>query len=444
MRTFKYIGIALIAVVLAAGLPSPPKASAQPGVSVSFSVFFNSLSPYGRWSSHPQYGSVWLPAVGADFHPYYTDGRWVMTEYGNTWLSDYEWGWAPFHYGRWFHDDYLGWAWVPDYTWGPGWVNWRTGGGYYGWAPLMPGINVRVAMDLPFNLWIFIPQRHFMSRNWYRYSVPRTRVTNIYHQTTIINNYYNYNNHEYAYGPRSSDIRRHTNNRVDVYNYSSRGNNGGYRESAVRTSTASARKAIEVRERNFDSPRSADPISSPVTRSSAGERSSRSYPAESASRGRERVPAEGRISSPAPRDNAAESSRSYPAEGASRERARVRERVPAEGSISSPNTGRTTSPPSDRSRYGTGSAGAGNREPAAAPARSSRTSTLPAPRSEPAGAADRMNGRSPARESMSTGRSSTQREAVSGSRSSDPSGRTAPAATERGGRSSSGERRGRQ
>ena len=437
MRTFKYIGIALIAVVLAAGLPAPPKASAQPGISVSFSVFYNSLSPYGRWSNHPQYGSIWLPAVGADFHPYYTGGRWVMTEYGNTWLSDYDWGWAPFHYGRWFYDDYLGWAWVPDYTWGPGWVNWRTGGGYYGWAPLMPGIQVRVAINLPFNFWIFIPQRHFMSRNWHRYSAPRTQVTNIYNHTTIINNYYNHNNHEYAYGPRSSDIRRHTNSRVEVYNYSSSRNNGGYRESAVRTSTANARQAIEVRERNFES-RSADPIASPSPRNSTGERSSRSYPAESASRGRERVPAEGSISSPATRDNTIERSRSYPAEGASR----GRERAPAEGSISSPSTGRTASPAADRSRYSTGSEGVRNREPVAAPERS-RNSTLPAPRNEPS--TDRMNGRSPARESMSNGRTSTQREAVSGSRSSNPSGRTAaPAATERGGRNASGERRGRQ
>ncbi|ODS85879.1 MAG: hypothetical protein ABS46_01635 [Cytophagaceae bacterium SCN 52-12] len=416
MRTFKYIGIALMAIMLAAGLPAPPKASAQPGVSVSFSMFFNSLSPYGRWSNHPQYGSVWIPSAGPDFHPYYTGGRWVMTEYGNTWLSDYEWGWAPFHYGRWFYDDYLGWAWVPDYTWGPGWVNWRTGGGYYGWAPLMPGIQVRVAINLPFNFWVFIPQRHFMSRNWYRYSVPRTQVTNIYHQTTIINNYYNYNNHEYAYGPRSSDIQRHTNSRVDVYNYSSRANNGSYRESAVRTSTASARKAIEVRERNFDngpavantgSARSSGVISSDNGRGSSARTSSPATNPRSANP----------ISSPATRDNG--------------------------GSAPSPRTGRTTSPESS-SRYGTGTAGTSSRESVSTPERS-RVSTPPAQRSGTERTAPVNEGRSPARESISTGRSSAPREAVSGSRSSSPSGRTsAPAPSERSGRSSSGERRGRQ
>ncbi len=419
MRTLKYIGIALMAVMLAAGLPAPPKASAQPGVSVSFSVFFNSLSPYGRWSNHPQYGSVWTPAVGADFHPYYTGGRWVMTEYGNTWLSDYEWGWAPFHYGRWFYDDYLGWAWVPDYTWGPGWVNWRTGGGYYGWAPLMPGIQVRVAINLPFNFWIFIPQRHFMSRNWYRYSAPRTQVTNIYNQTTIINNYYNHNSHEYAYGPRSSDIQRHTNSRVDVYNYSSRTSNGSYRESAVRTSTASARKAIETREKNFDS--------GPAV---ANTNSRRSSAAVSTDNGRS---SSARTSSPVVSPRSANPVASPSARSSA-----------SEGNISSPRSSRTASPESNRAQYGTGTAPTGARESVSTPERS-RISTPPARSSTPERAAPANRGSSPARESISTGRSSAPREAVSGSRNTNPSGRvSAPAPAERSGRSSSGERRGRQ
>ena len=134
MKTFKYIGIAVMAAIMSFGLPSPSKVNAQPGVAVSFNIFYNSLSPYGHWINHAHYGSVWIPSVPRDFHPYMTNGRWVMTEFGNTWVSDYAWGWAPFHYGRWFYDDFYGWAWVPDYVWGPGWVNWRNGGGYYGWG----------------------------------------------------------------------------------------------------------------------------------------------------------------------------------------------------------------------------------------------------------------------------------------------------------------------
>lgn len=253
MKAFKYIGIIVVAALLGLGVPTASKVAAQPGISMSFQVFFNSLSPFGRWSNHPQYGSIWIPAVDRNFHPYYTDGRWVMTEYGNTWVSDYDWGWAPFHYGRWFYDDYMGWAWVPDYTWGPGWVNWRTGGGYYGWAPLMPGLDVRFSVNLPVNFWIFVPHNRFMSNRWHHYRVPRGRVTNIYNQTTIINNYYTYQNREYAYGPRSSEIQRYTKNTVPVYEYSNRGNNGRYKESVSRSSNV--RTAVDARERSFDNGR---------------------------------------------------------------------------------------------------------------------------------------------------------------------------------------------
>ena len=86
---------------------------------VSFRVFYRELRPYGRWISHRSYGRIWIPNVGRSFHPYATNGYWVMTDYGNTWVSDYSWGWAPFHYGRWFYDDYFGWAWIPGYEWAP-------------------------------------------------------------------------------------------------------------------------------------------------------------------------------------------------------------------------------------------------------------------------------------------------------------------------------------
>ncbi|RYG03053.1 MAG: hypothetical protein EOO07_32300, partial [Chitinophagaceae bacterium] len=54
---------------------------------VSLQQFYDELSPYGTWIQDPQYGYVWRPDVDqAEFRPYYTNGRWVMTEYGNTWV----------------------------------------------------------------------------------------------------------------------------------------------------------------------------------------------------------------------------------------------------------------------------------------------------------------------------------------------------------------------
>jgi hypothetical protein len=217
MNTFINFKVLILAAFLVAGVGIATDAKAQVGISVSFQTFYDDLAPYGRWFSHPRYGSVWSPSVGPDFQPYATNGRWIVTEYGNTWASDYEWGWAPFHYGRWYFDDYDWWVWVPDYEWGPAWVSWRTGGGYYGWAPLSPGLSVRVSINLPFNYWTFVPQMYITSPRLFSYCLPRARVNHVYHQTTIINNYYRSNNREYAYGPRRNDIERVTRQPVSVY-----------------------------------------------------------------------------------------------------------------------------------------------------------------------------------------------------------------------------------
>ncbi|PKK34812.1 hypothetical protein BWI96_20385 [Siphonobacter sp. SORGH_AS_0500] len=188
---------------------------AQPGVNISFATFYNELSPYGEWIQNPEYGQVWSPNVDPGFQPYGTAGRWEMTEYGNTWVSDYPWGWAPFHYGRWVMA-YNRWVWVPDYEWGPAWVNWRNGGGYYGWAPLGPGMNINVNINLPWNYWVFVPRQYLLSPRIYSYCVPRTRVVNIYNNTTIINNVYQSNNRTYVSGPNRRDIQRATGRPVDV------------------------------------------------------------------------------------------------------------------------------------------------------------------------------------------------------------------------------------
>jgi len=188
---------------------------------ISLQSFYDELSPYGAWIQDPQYGYVWRPEVDQDdFRPYYTNGRWAMTEYGNTWVSDYDWGWAPFHYGRWVLNRYQQWVWLPDTVWGPAWVSWRSGGGYYGWAPLGPGININVnigSYNIPNNWWVFIPQRNIYDNRYPRYSGRNVTIIN---QTTIINNTYRRNRNTYYVGPRADEIRRVTNRDVKVYNVS--------------------------------------------------------------------------------------------------------------------------------------------------------------------------------------------------------------------------------
>ncbi len=112
----------------------------------AYQQFQGALDPYGRWVEDPDYGHVWVPSesvVGNDFQPYASNGHWVLSEYGWTWASDWDWGWGPFHYGRWTSCAGYGWCWLPGTVWGPGWVSWRSGGGYVGWAPLPPrGVTI--------------------------------------------------------------------------------------------------------------------------------------------------------------------------------------------------------------------------------------------------------------------------------------------------------------
>ncbi len=223
MKTYRIIALVCL-LFTGLGLRS---VQAQPGVNISFSTFYNELSPYGEWVQDPQYGQVWSPNVDPDFQPYGTAGHWEMTEYGNTWVSDYPWGWAPFHYGRWVMA-YNRWAWVPDYEWGPAWVNWRNGGGYYGWAPLGPGMSINVNINLPWNHWVFVPRQYLLSPRIYSYCVPRTRVVNIYNNTTIINNVYRSNNRTYVSGPNRRDIQRATGRPVDVRRADDFGRRAGF------------------------------------------------------------------------------------------------------------------------------------------------------------------------------------------------------------------------
>lgn len=191
-----------------------------PQMGVSFQVFYDELLPYGDWIDDSVHGYVWVPYAEAGFQPYASNGYWVMSTYGNTWVSNYDWGWAPFHYGRWYFDDYLGWAWVPGYEWGPAWVNWRTGGGYYGWAPLMPGLNIQVAINIPSHYYVFVPRRRLISRNIYNYYIPSRNIVRVYNQTTIINNTYVYNNRTYVSGPHRREIENVTRRSVPVYQVS--------------------------------------------------------------------------------------------------------------------------------------------------------------------------------------------------------------------------------
>ena len=216
----KYISrifsITMLGILLVTGTSS--KVEAQ-DISVSYQTFYDNLSPYGQWIYDPEFGNVWVPNEGGDFRPYGSRGNWVMTEYGNTWVSDDPWGWAVYHYGRWTFNPYYGWVWVPGYEWAPAWVSWRFGGGYAGWAPLGPGINVGSSYYAPDSWWIFVGPQYMYRPNCISYWYGPSYNNRYIRQTTIINNYYidNSTRVRYNYGPRAEVIQQVTRQPVQVY-----------------------------------------------------------------------------------------------------------------------------------------------------------------------------------------------------------------------------------
>ncbi len=239
----------LLGIVLASTLMTN-KASAQQN-DISYQVFYDQLSPYGQWMENPAYGYVWIPDAGSGFIPYSTAGHWIMTEYGWTWVSEYDWGWAPFHYGRWDYDDYMGWFWVPDTEWGPSWVIWRRAEGYYGWAPMQPGISINTYFGRDYNMqnehWMFVRDGDFQRSNLNYYYANRSISERIIIHSTVINNTYidNRRHTTYVSGPTSKDVQRNTGrsvNRVAVQEYNKPGqrlNNGHlqiYRPHVVKNS----------------------------------------------------------------------------------------------------------------------------------------------------------------------------------------------------------------
>jgi len=141
----RYLKMFVLLVALNIGAWIIPQEAPAQQSAASFQLFYDELSPYGMWVDYPNYGYVWIPNVDPGFSPYATNGRWIYTDDGWTWVSDYPWGWATFHYGRWDYDNAYGWLWVPDNEWGPAWVSWRRSPGYYGWAPMRPGVSINIA-----------------------------------------------------------------------------------------------------------------------------------------------------------------------------------------------------------------------------------------------------------------------------------------------------------
>lgn len=99
---------------------------------------WSDLDAYGEWGYFPGFGYGWSPFAAAGWAPY-TMGMWSFyPNMGYTWIAGEPWGWLPYHYGSWNFDPGFGWFWMPGTmsAFSPALVNWYTGPGWTGWAPL--------------------------------------------------------------------------------------------------------------------------------------------------------------------------------------------------------------------------------------------------------------------------------------------------------------------
>ena len=186
---------------------TPPPAP-EPPVTVNY--FYDTLSPYGNWVVINGYGRCWRPTVcvyNSNWQPYCDNGHWVYSDCGWYWASSYAWG-ATFHYGRWFRDASVGWCWWPDTVWAPSWVTWRYADDYCGWAPLPPrtacqagvgivfngsAVSVGFSFGLGANCFTFVPTQRFCDPHPRNFCVAPAQVTQVFNNTTVINNF-NVNN----------------------------------------------------------------------------------------------------------------------------------------------------------------------------------------------------------------------------------------------------------
>jgi hypothetical protein len=147
---------------IAVAMPNP---GAQQQQAVTLDQQKAVLSQYGQFTTLPQYGEVWVPSgLPQGWHPY-PPCNWVFEKTLGWYYDDKTaWGAIVHHYGRWTSDPQLGWVWVPGKEFSPGWVVWRASPDWDGWAPLPPDADLQTISAQSFDTdkdWIFAAAKDF-------------------------------------------------------------------------------------------------------------------------------------------------------------------------------------------------------------------------------------------------------------------------------------------
>jgi hypothetical protein len=100
-------------------------------------------------------------------------------------------------------------------------VSWRRSPGYYGWAPLRPGISISISFGSDYyeqnDRWIFVRERDIVRRDVSLHFVSRTRNRAIISTSSVISNSRNdgIRNAVYIAGPDRDEVQRTTRTRVN-------------------------------------------------------------------------------------------------------------------------------------------------------------------------------------------------------------------------------------
>jgi hypothetical protein len=193
-------GSFLTTLPLIDGISHP--AAAQVSVRADFRA---ALEPYGSWERSACWGDVWVPDNRPRGWRPYTVGRWVYTDdWGWYWASDQgedAWGWIVYHYGRWAFDPDLGWVWVPGEEWGPGFVQWRRGAEYIGWAPLPPDEQVEYDYRDQPDVWVFVRAHDFTAPRIETVVLPERDSTRFVRETEVVNRTVELRDRRFAVNP---------------------------------------------------------------------------------------------------------------------------------------------------------------------------------------------------------------------------------------------------
>jgi hypothetical protein len=150
----------------------------------------------------------------------------------------------------------MGWGWVPGDEYGPAWVTWVVADGCVGWAPLPPdGFRYRGArhryygpgspwwrpaehafIDIDFNLFVFVEDRHFHDQEVCRYVVPSRRSVSFFREKKAV---------PVGRTMRAEDVRAITGERVEPVRVEQRSYRSGGRRV---TDYEPAGRASEIRE----------------------------------------------------------------------------------------------------------------------------------------------------------------------------------------------------